>query len=72
MAEEILGKKVKELKKTRTSAKSNFTRQGNYLNREASSMIEAELREEFTKLKEGLRKVLEANDDCMAGLQADA
>ncbi|KAK5920106.1 hypothetical protein CgunFtcFv8_023946 [Champsocephalus gunnari] len=72
MAEEILGKTVKELKKARTNAKSNFTRQANYLNREAGRMVEAELREEFTKLKEGLRKVLEANDDCMAGLQADA
>ena len=72
MAEEILGKTVKELKKARTNAKSNFTRQANYLNREAGRMVEAELREEFTKLKEGLRKVLEANDNCMAGLQADA
>ncbi|XP_034076940.1 uncharacterized protein LOC117549281 [Gymnodraco acuticeps] len=72
MAEEILGKTVKELKKARTSAKSNFTRQANYLNREAGRMVEAELREEFTKLKEGLKKVLEANEDCMAGLQADA
>jgi len=72
MAEEILGKTVKELKKARTTAKSNFTRQANYLNKEASSMVEVELREEFTKLKESLRSVFEANYDYMAGLQADA
>ncbi|TWW56009.1 hypothetical protein D4764_09G0010590 [Takifugu flavidus] len=47
MAEEVLGK---QRKKERIAAKSSFTRQANFITRRASSMLEVELNEEFTKL----------------------
>ena len=49
MAEEVLGKTVKELKKERTTAKSSFTRQANFILRGGNNMLQDELKE-FTKL----------------------
>ncbi|XP_073797048.1 uncharacterized protein [Danio rerio] len=71
MAEEALGKSVKQLKKERTTAKSSFTKQANFLCREAHRLIESELKEEFKKLSSGARKVFETNDDYKAGLIAE-
>lgn len=71
MAEDVLGKSVQQLKKERTTAKSNFTRQANFISRGASSMLQVELREEFTKLSNCFRKMLDANDDYRIGLEAD-
>lgn len=61
--EDVLGKSVKELKKERTTAKSSVTRQANFISRGASSMPQVELKEEFTKLLDCFRKLLNANDD---------
>ena len=66
-----MGKSVKELKKERTTAKSSFTRQANFIAREASSMLQEELKEEFTKLSDCFRKLLDANDNYRIGLEAD-
>ncbi|KAG7459262.1 hypothetical protein JOB18_007149 [Solea senegalensis] len=71
MAEEILGKSVQQLKKERTIAKSSFTRQAKFISRGASSMLQVELKEEFTKLSDCFRKMLDANDDYRIGLEAD-
>ena len=71
MAEDVLGKTVTQLKKERTTAKSSFTKQANCIIRGARSMLEAELKEEFTKLSDCFRKCLEANDDYKTGLLAD-
>lgn len=55
MAEETLGKTVNKLKKERTYAKSSFTKQTNFLCREAHRLLESELTEEFknSPLKQG-------------------
>ncbi|KAG7475365.1 t-SNARE domain-containing protein 1 [Solea senegalensis] len=71
MAEEILGKSVQQLKKERTIAKSSFTRQANFISRGASSMLQVELKEEFIKLSDCFRKMLDANEDYRIGLEAD-
>ena len=71
MAEDVLGKLVQQLKKERTTAKSSFTRQANFISRGASSMLQEELKEEFTKLSDCFRKMLDANDDYRIGLEAD-
>lgn len=71
MAEDILEKSVQQLKKERTIAKSSFTRQANFISRGASSMLQVELKEEFTKLSDCFRKMLDANDDYRIGLEAD-
>ncbi|XP_055768950.1 uncharacterized protein LOC129844827 [Salvelinus fontinalis] len=71
MAEEALGKTVKELKQERTLAKSAFTKQANFLSRGAKHMTKSELREEFKKLTSEARKVSETNDEYRAGLLAD-
>src|SRR4029434_2722867 len=62
---------VKELKRERTTAKSSFTRQANFISRGVSSMLEAELKEEFIKLSHCFRQLLDANDDCRIGLLAE-
>ena len=71
MAEDVLGKTVKQLKKDRTAAKSTFTRQANVLGKGADSMVEAELREEFAKLISCQKVILGANDDYKTGLLAE-
>ncbi len=71
MAEEALGKTVKQLKQERTLAKSAFTKLANYLSRGARSMVENELREEFRRLTLEARRVSEGNDDYRVGLLAD-
>ena len=71
MAEDALGKTVKQLKRERTTAKSSFTRQANFISRGVSSMLEAELKEEFIKLSHCFRQLLDANDDCRIGLLAE-
>ncbi|KAG7486439.1 hypothetical protein JOB18_031601 [Solea senegalensis] len=71
MAEEILGKSVQQLKKERTIAKSSFTRQANFISRGASSMLQVELKEEFIKLSDCFRKMLDAKEDYRIGLEAD-
>lgn len=71
MAEEAFGKTVKQLKQERTLAKSAFTKLANFLSREAQSMTESELREEFKKLTSEARYVSGANDEYRAGLLAD-
>lgn len=71
MAEDVLGKSVQQLKKERTTAKSSFTRQANFISRGASSMLQVELKEEFAKLSDCFRKMLDANDDYRIGLEAD-
>ncbi|XP_058641724.1 uncharacterized protein LOC131546270 [Onychostoma macrolepis] len=71
MAEDVLGKSVQQLKKERTIAKSSFTRQANFISRGGSSMLQVELEEEFTKLSDCFRKMLDANDDYRIGLEAD-
>lgn len=45
-----MGKSTEQLKKDRTAAKIIFTRQGNFLNREAHRLVEEELKEENKKL----------------------
>lgn len=57
MAENVLGKTVKQLKMGRTTAKSSFTRQATVISKEADSMVEEELREEFERLSGCFRKV---------------
>lgn len=52
-------------------AKSAFTKLANFLSREARSMTESELREEFKKLISEARNVSGANDEHRAGLLAD-
>ena len=71
MAEDVLGKSVQQLKKERTTAKGSFTRQANFISRGASSMLQVELKEEFSKLSDCFRKMLDANDDYRIGLEAD-
>lgn len=68
MAEEALGKTVDQLKRERTSAKSSFTRQANFICREVHRLLESELKEEFKKFSSEARKVFETNDDYKAGL----
>ena len=72
MAEDVVGKTVKQLKKERTAAKSTFTGQANFLRKGADSMVEAELREEFAELSYCRKIVLEANDDYKTGLLAES
>ncbi len=71
MAEEVVGKSIEQLKKERTSAKISFTRQVNFLSREARRLVEEELKEEFKKLSLAARKVFEINDDYRTGLLAE-
>ena len=71
MMEDVLGKLVQQLKKERTTAKSSFTRQANFISRGEGSMLQVELKEEFTKLSHCFRKMLDANDNCRIGLEAD-
>lgn len=71
MAEEALGKTVDQLKRERTTAKVNLTKQANFLSREAYSMTESELKEEFKKFSADTRKVFEANNDYRTGLLAE-
>lgn len=71
MALEAFGKTVDQLKKERTTAKIKFTKQANFLSKEADSMIKSELKEEFKEFSADARRVLEANDDYRTGLLAD-
>lgn len=67
MAEDAVGKTIKVLKGERTIAKSSFTRQANFLDKEASTMVETELKEGYNKLHDCFRKVIETNDDYRLG-----
>ena len=49
IAEDVLGKLVKQLNKERTIAKSSFTRPASFIARVASCMLQVELKEKFTK-----------------------
>lgn len=71
MAVEALGKSLDQLKKERTVAKSCFTKQTNYLSTNASTLTESELRGEFGKLSVDARKLIKANDEYRAGLEAE-
>lgn len=71
MAEETLGKAVKQLKQNRTLAKSALTKQANYLSKDAGNMAKRVLQEEFNKLSSLSRQVSNANEDYRTGLQAD-
>ena len=71
MAEDLLGKTVRQLKQERINAKGSFTKQTNFLAREARDMIENELKEEFSKLTECFRHLLGTNDDYATGLLAE-
>lgn len=71
MAEEAVGKPIEQLKKERTAAKISFTRQVNFLSREAHRLMEEELKEELKKLSLIARRVFETNDDYRSGLLAD-
>lgn len=71
MTEEVFGKTVKLLKQERISAKSSFTKLANFISRGANTMLQAELKEEFGKLSERLRSVLDSNEDYRIGLEAD-
>lgn len=71
MAEEVLGKTVKLLRQERTSAKSSFTKLANFISRGANTMLKAELKEEFGKLSDRFRSVLDSNEDYRIGLEAD-
>ena len=57
MADDALGKTIKQLKRERTTAKSSFTRQANLLKKSESSMVGVELREDFSKLSECLGRL---------------
>ena len=48
MVEEALGKSVKQLKQERTSAKSAFTKQANYLSKAADGLVKHELKRSST------------------------
>lgn len=67
MTEEALGKTVEQPKRKRTSAKSSFTKQANFLCTETHRLIESDLKEEFRKLSS---EVFETNDDYKARLPA--
>lgn len=71
MAEEVFGKTVKKLKQERTTAKSCFTRQANFILRGGNRMQQEELKEEFKKLAFRFGKLLDANEDYRVGLEAD-
>ncbi len=66
MAEEALGKTVEQLRRERTSAKSSFSKQANFLCRESHRLRESELKEEFKKLSSEARNFFETNDDYKA------
>lgn len=63
-----MAEEVKKLKKERTKAKSLFTRQANFVIRDASMMVQGELMAEFDKLSEYLKELFGSNDNYMAGL----
>ena len=64
-------KDCKQLMKSRTTAKSGFTRKAKSLSKGADTMVEAQLRE-FAKLSDRLGTLLDANDDYRSGLMAEA
>ena len=66
-----LGKSVKDLKKERTAAKCSFTKQANFILRGGNTMLQEEMKEEFTKMSYLFRKLMEANDEYRFGLEAD-
>ena len=70
MAEETLGKTVKQLGENRSSAKSAFTKQANYLSKAVGSMAKPALERQFSKLRSLARQVSDANEDYSTGLQA--
>lgn len=61
---------VRQLEQNRTSAKSTFPKQANYLSREMSSMTKQQLQEEFSKLKSLARRVNDTNEDYVQGWPA--
>ncbi|KAK2905980.1 hypothetical protein Q8A73_009923 [Channa argus] len=71
MAEETYGRTLDQLKRERTTAKSCFTRQANYLIRKARYMTKSDLKEEFAKLSVATKRVMEANDEYRTGLLVD-
>lgn len=58
MAEEALGKGVKQLKHERTIAKSAFTKQANFLSWAAGNMTKSELQEAFKVLTSHVRQMM--------------
>lgn len=71
MAKETLGKTVKQLKQNRTSARTAFTKQANYLSKALGNLAKNALQEEFNKLRSLARQVSDANEDYRTGVQAD-
>lgn len=71
MAQEALGKAVKQLKQERTLAKSAFTKQANFLSSGVKYMTRSDLQEEFKKLLSEARNVSNTNEEYRAGLLAD-
>ena len=67
MAEETLGKTVKQLKQNWISAKSTFTKQANYLSKTVGSMTKHVLQEKFYKLSSLARHVSYANENYRTG-----
>lgn len=71
MAQEALGKAVKQLKQETTLAKSAFTKQAKFLSRGAKHLTKSELQEEFKTLISEASNVSETNDEYRSGLLAD-
>lgn len=72
MAEDATGKGIKQLKSERTSAKTAFTKQANYVSRVTGYLMKAELQAEYRELCSLSRKVNYANDEYELGLRAEA
>ena len=71
MEEEPTGKSIKQLKQERTSAKTAFTKQANYLSRVTGYLMKSELQAEYRKLCSLSREVNDANDEYELGLLAE-
>lgn len=71
MAEEVTGRPLKQLKQERTSAKTTFTKQANYLSRAIGHLTKSELQKEFKDLLSLVRNVSQTNDDYELGLLAE-
>jgi hypothetical protein len=59
---------IEQLKSERTVAKRSFTRLRNNIIRTHDSMSEDQLRDSFSKITIAAEKVMETNDEVMAGV----
>lgn len=62
---------MKQLNQNRTSARTAFTKQANYLSKAVGNMVKNVLQEEFNKVRSLARQVSDANEDYRTGVHAD-